>query len=214
MRTLVTSTLVGATLVMGAIQVGTSPAGAVDQECQGRPATIVGTNGDDWILVDHEDAVVVLLDGDDTVFLLGGDDNFVCGGDGDDWAVGSPGDDRIYGEDGDDSIFGMAGDDMLVGGDGDDELYGNDDSDTLFGGAGFDHIDGGQGGTGPGDYCEDMADAVIGANFYNCESYGTYFGGRSVPGLPGTANPFVMKAPTQSGSGGQVVQGVAGYSVG
>jgi Ca2+-binding RTX toxin-like protein len=105
--------------------------------CDGRPATVVGSPGDDRIQGSAGADVIVALGGDDTV-LGGGGDDVVCGGDGND------------------VLHGEGGSDVLRGGNGDDELYGGLDAlvenrgsglsrigDDLYGGPGNDHLDAG-----------------------------------------------------------------------
>lgn len=72
-------------------------------QCDGREATLVGTDGPD---------VIVGTDGDDVILGLGGDD-------------------RIEGGEGNDAICGGGGDDTLIGGAGDDSLLGGNGADTV-----------------------------------------------------------------------------------
>ena len=76
--------------------------------CDGRPATIVGTTGDDELTGTGGDDVIVGLGGDDR--LLGGAGNdALCGFNGDDTLIGGEGDDVIFGGNGSDWIaHGMA----------------------------------------------------------------------------------------------------------
>jgi Ca2+-binding RTX toxin-like protein len=103
--------------------------------CEGLPATVVGSPGDDEIRGSAGDDVIVALGGNDTVLAGGGDDT-VCGGDGDD------------------VLHGEGGTDLLRGGNGDDELFGGLDAlvenrasgwsrvgDDLYGGPGNDLLD-------------------------------------------------------------------------
>ena len=92
--------------------------------CNGIPATIVGTDGDDKIKG---------TSGDDAIVGLGGNDRI----------DGKGGNDCIDGGDGNDRIKGDAGNDTLLGGDGDDRIDGGDGNDDLDGGDGLDRIDGG-----------------------------------------------------------------------
>jgi Ca2+-binding RTX toxin-like protein len=85
--------------------------------CQGRPATIRGTEGDDLIYGTPGRDVIVGLAGNDEIHGLGQGD-IICGGAGDDL------------------VFGGAGDDSVTGGDGHDLLDGGLGNDTLDGGAG------------------------------------------------------------------------------
>lgn len=129
--------------------------------CDGREATIMGTNGNDLLLGTAGDNVIAGLGGDDVIYGLGGHD-VMCGGPGNDVLLGGLGRDRLFGEDGDDVLLGgpgndrlvgAAGNDMLSGGLGVDYLAGGGGRDTLFGGPGNDRLFGGadrdylQGGT-------------------------------------------------------------------
>jgi len=91
-----------ATLVASLAAPGAALASAVPT-CDGRPATVVGTSGDDQL---HGTA------GPDVIVGLGGDDR-INGGAGDDLLCGGPGDDRLAGGRGDDTLFGQAGTDVL-----------------------------------------------------------------------------------------------------
>lgn len=112
----------------------TGPTTAVYQ-CQGVPATIVGTPGNDTIFGTSGDDVIVGLQGDDIIFGGGGNDR-ICGGSGDD---------EIYGEDGNDTIFGGRGRDVIYGGLGNDDISGFRGADTIWGEEGDDHIHGNRG---------------------------------------------------------------------
>ncbi len=103
--------------------------------CQGRTATIVGTDGDDPLTGTPGDDVIHGLAGNDRIAGLGGDD-VICGG---------PGGDRLSGGGGDDQLFGDAGNDVLKGGPGRDRLFGQRGRDTLDGQSGSDRCDGGSG---------------------------------------------------------------------
>lgn len=175
----------GVTLIsVGALVTTSGAAGAREHQCQARPATHVGTSGFDYIVGTDGDDVIVAYGGDDFIIAGGGDD-LICAGDGDDSVFAEAGDDRIYGENGSDTILGYAGDDLILGGAGRDFLYGNTDSDTIFGGTGYDLINGGTGGTGPGDFCSDKSGAVIGADFYECETYDLYLFSGPISNMPG-----------------------------
>ncbi len=130
--------------------------------CDGRPATLVGTDGDDRLVGTAGDDVIVALGGDDIIAAGDGNDT-ICAGDGDDRVDAGPGDDRAFGEDGNDRLSGGDGtdhldggvgndrlrggdaDDVLLGGDGNDHLFGDAGDDDLSGGAGNDKLDGGDG---------------------------------------------------------------------
>ena len=141
--------------------------GATGVTCQGQPATIRGTDGEDEIDGTEEADVIVAGDGQDEIDGKGGDD-VICAGDGDgarqddvdddDEVQGGPGSDTINGGSGNDSIDGQGGDDTLFGddeqtsdgyistadeihgGDGDDEIDGRADQDIVRGGDGEDTI--------------------------------------------------------------------------
>jgi len=112
--------------------------------CRGRPATIVGTPGDDHLVGTAGADVIAGLGGDDTIDGGNGRD-LICGGDGDDRLLGGPGADVLLGGEGADILSGGGGADRLVGGPGDDELAGERGGDALFGGPGADLLFGGGG---------------------------------------------------------------------
>ena len=64
--------------------------------CIGRPATILGTEHNDWIVGTPEADVIVAGAGNDAVIGVDGDD-IICGGAGNDWLTGWFGSDRIDG---------------------------------------------------------------------------------------------------------------------
>jgi Ca2+-binding RTX toxin-like protein len=109
------------------------------QTCQGRTATIVGTNGDDDIDGTALPDVVFLGAGDDTFRGHLGDD-VVCGGDGDDQLFGNAGNDSLDGDAGRDRIWGEADDDHVRGGTGNDLLRGGDGNDLIRGAGGGDLV--------------------------------------------------------------------------
>lgn len=114
------------------------------QTCEGLPATIVGTTGNDRLLGTSGNDVIVALDGNDLIEAGDGNDT-VCGGAGDDILLGAGGTDRLLGEDGDDDLRGDGGDDTLIGGPGNDALRGGADNDELTGDAGDDVMIGADG---------------------------------------------------------------------
>jgi Ca2+-binding RTX toxin-like protein len=72
------------------------PANAVAGTCEGRPATHLGTPGDDVLTGTNGDDVMVGLGGDDTISGLLGND-VICGDEGTDRLEGFAGDDRLHG---------------------------------------------------------------------------------------------------------------------
>ncbi|MDP2709786.1 MAG: FG-GAP-like repeat-containing protein [Solirubrobacteraceae bacterium] len=112
--------------------------------CDGHPATIVGTEGNDVLVGTSGDDVIVGLGGNDVIVGLGGND-IICGGAGDDVIDGGSGHDRLFGQAGNDVISGGAGDDVISGGWGDDVISGGNGDDTIDGAAGWDVCAGGSG---------------------------------------------------------------------
>ena len=112
--------------------------------CNGRLATIVGTEGDDTITGSPIDDVIVGLGGNDVIYGGGGDD-LICGGRGSDSLRGGGGDDVLLGGFGHDKLYGQAGRDWLYGGFGHDKLFGGAKSDFLAGQASDDRVWGGGG---------------------------------------------------------------------
>lgn len=101
------------------------PASGATATCEGKPATIVGTSGDDVLTGTSGPDVIAGLTGDDRIDGLGGSD-LICGDDGADVIDGGDGDDRIYG--GGDRLDHNAAGSFLVG-------------DVLEGGPGADWLD-------------------------------------------------------------------------
>ena len=109
MRTFLTTTLLAGAVAAAGLT-GITPARAAET-CNGLPATIIGTDGND-----HRDGtpgkdVFLMKGGDNTVSGLGGDDT-ACMGTGDDTFTGGPGDDTFVAEpfaDGRDDFFGDDG---------------------------------------------------------------------------------------------------------
>jgi Ca2+-binding RTX toxin-like protein len=81
-----------------------APAQAAVPTCFGRPATIVGTNGNDTIYGTKLPDVIASLGGADVVHALAGDD-LVCGGDGNDIVFDGYGSDAIDGGNGVDTVY-------------------------------------------------------------------------------------------------------------
>lgn len=130
--------------LVGLAIVTASPTAALQQLCDGRPVTIVGSAGGETINGTEGNDVILALGGDDTIDGRGGDD-VICGGDGDDTITGGEGRDRIFGDAGLDALFGGDGIDYVWGGAGADVLEGEGGSDRLRGGSGEDEIRGGSG---------------------------------------------------------------------
>lgn len=132
----------------------TPPApGAALPRCDGRIATIVGTDRGERLVGTAGRDVIVAKGGGDTILGRGGND-IVCAGAGNDLVAGGTGNDRLFsgngndrvlGGDGGDLLAGGAGIDRLEGGNGPDRLLGADGGDLLVGGAGGDRLDGGRG---------------------------------------------------------------------
>lgn len=133
--------------------------------------TIVGTEGDDFLLGTESDDVICAGGGNDIIRGLGGADRIDAGG-GDDVIEGGDGDDTVAAGYGDDIVSGAAGRDTIDGGPGDDTLLGGGDTDTIAAGTGDDAVSGGaatdiiDGGTGT-----DICDGGTGWNLMaNCDT--------------------------------------------
>lgn len=107
----------------------------------------VGGDGDDTLIGQELDNLLLGGRGDDTAYGNDGDDR-ILGGVGDDRLWGSGGADEVAGEDGDDTVDGGGGNDGLSGGDGADRLYARDGDDEVTGGAGNDTLAGNAGNDG------------------------------------------------------------------
>ncbi len=112
--------------------------------CNGKTATIIGTEDNDLLTGTDGDDVIVALGGNDLILSRAGDDT-VCAGEGNDDLRGGTGIDTLLGESGNDVLRGGAGNDTLYGGDGNDVLRGEAGNDELFGAGGNDELDGGDG---------------------------------------------------------------------
>jgi RTX calcium-binding nonapeptide repeat (4 copies) len=88
--------------------------------CNGKPATILGTNGNDVRGGTAGKDVIVGLGGSDRISGLAGKD-VICGGDGKDILNGGNGNDTLFGEAGRDTLKGGKGKDKLKGGPGKDK---------------------------------------------------------------------------------------------
>lgn len=119
--------------------------------CDGRPATLVGTEGADFLTGTDGPDVIASLGGSDRIEALGGDDlicagagnDQISGGDGNDIVWAGPGNDQVDGGSGDDALYGESGNDRLSGGTGADLLAGGMGRDLLRGGDGNDTLTGG-----------------------------------------------------------------------
>lgn len=147
---LVSLTFVGASLA----PLGTATARAVPT-CDGKPATLVGTSGDDRLRGTSGDDVIVGLGGNDVIHGRGGDD-VLCGGGGDDHLVGARGDDTMLGQAGVDVLDDEGGGiSVMKAGPGNDFLQteasdggrfaGGPGNDTYFIVGDHAHLDGGPG---------------------------------------------------------------------
>jgi hypothetical protein len=88
--------------------------------CKGKPATIIGTPGNDKLRGTARRDVMVGLGGRDKLSGRGGND-LICGGPGRDVLKGGKGNDRLYGQAGKDTLKGGPGRDRLKGGAGRDK---------------------------------------------------------------------------------------------
>jgi hypothetical protein len=91
-----------------------------DQSCNGKPATIVGTDGPNKLSGSPAADVIMALGGNDQVSGLAGNDT-ICGGAGKDTLKGGKGNDKLFGEAGKDTLKGGPGTDKLKGGAGKDK---------------------------------------------------------------------------------------------
>ena len=100
---------VAALLMIGTVMLIPSPASdAAPPLCDGKPATIVGTSGDDVLKGTGGDDVIVGLGGDDLIKGRGGNDT-LCGYGGNDTLIGGPGNDVMIGGRGSDWVaYGLA----------------------------------------------------------------------------------------------------------
>jgi Ca2+-binding RTX toxin-like protein len=98
----------------------TRPARAPLSTCKGKPATILGTEGNDVRKGTSGKDAMVGLGGNDKLSGLGGND-VICGGSGKDALNGGKGNDKLYGEAGNDTLKGGPSNDKLKGGAGKDK---------------------------------------------------------------------------------------------
>ena len=111
--------------------------------CNGIPATIQGTSGDDNIVGTTGDDVIVGLGGNDFIDSRSGND-VICGDLGIDDIYGGPGDDIIDAGEGNNIVHGESGNDTITSGSGNDNIYGGDGHDTIIAGDGNNYIEGNQ----------------------------------------------------------------------
>ena len=130
--------------------------------CDGRVATIVGTDGNDRLFGTDGNDVIVGLDGNDVIRAFGGND-VICGDNGRDRLFGGPGNDTLLGGKKNDILKGDGGRDHLMGNQGRDRLIGGGGVDTLEGGSGFPERLVGKGGV---DTCTDPQPQTI---YETCE---------------------------------------------
>jgi hypothetical protein len=97
----------------------TAPRPAAAPTCKGKPATIVGTQGNDVRKGTSGKDVIVGLGGNDTLSGLAGKD-LICGGAGKDKLKGGPGSDTLLGQAGKDALKGGGAKDICKGGKGND----------------------------------------------------------------------------------------------
>jgi Ca2+-binding RTX toxin-like protein len=107
------------------------PAQAVTRDCNDKPATKVGTAGNDTITTGSAADVIVSLAGDDTVTSDGGPDT-ICTGRGFDHVVAAGGNDEVFGGPDADYLNGARGADFIQGQAGNDSMYGEAGNDTLY----------------------------------------------------------------------------------
>ena len=119
------------------LAVAVPPPAAAALQCGGRPATAVGTAGDDTLVGTPGPDVIVGLAGNDTVKGYGRGDR-ICTGPGDDVVLGGSGADRIWAGPGSDIVLAGAGDDAVSGGAGVDFVLGGAGDDAVAGGTGLD----------------------------------------------------------------------------
>ncbi|MGB0848087.1 MAG: S8 family serine peptidase [Thiolinea sp.] len=112
--------------------------------CDGKLATIIGTNLSETIQGTSGDDVIVGLNGNDEIYGKGGND-IICAGRGHDVVRSGAGDDKVFGGSGNDDIATGKGADEAYGENGRDRISGGANADKLFGGNGPDVLSGDRG---------------------------------------------------------------------
>ena len=112
--------------------------------CNGRAATIVGTQGDNVLTGTSGVDVIIGLGGNDSISGLDGAD-VLCGGSGNDRVLGGRGNDQLFGENGNDILEGGDNNDTVQGGSGNDIMRGEKGDDRLSDILGNDNFSGGPG---------------------------------------------------------------------
>jgi hypothetical protein len=144
--------LLSMAMTVGLLATASVSAVSARPKCDGKVATIVGTNGPDRIRGTSGPDVIVAKGGKDTINGRGGRDR-ICGGKGKDIVNGGRGNDRLFGGSKFDIIDGGRGHDDIFGFKGDDLIYGRKGNDFINGGAGIDGCYQGP-GSGPIKKCE------------------------------------------------------------
>jgi hypothetical protein len=111
--------------------------GRSPRTCNGVPATIVGSAGNDILVGTNRRDVIVSLAGGDAIRSLGGRDT-VCAGKGNDQVSAGSAADDVSGGPGQDRLRGGGAGDVLEGEAGNDVLEGERGADRLLGGPGRD----------------------------------------------------------------------------
>jgi hypothetical protein len=100
-----------------------TPGALTATTCKGKPATKVGTAGNDAIVGTAAPDVIAALAGNDKVSGLSGND-LICGGTGKDNLAGGKGKDKLLGQAGKDKLRGGGAKDICKGGEADDNAKG------------------------------------------------------------------------------------------
>jgi Ca2+-binding RTX toxin-like protein len=190
-------------------------ANATAATCDGAPATLVGTAGNDYLVGTPGRDVIDGRAGNDTIAGLEGNDA-ICG---------RAGNDRLYGGPGQNTLGGGRGSDVIHGGPTVDAVFDGRGADVVFAGKGSDEIYGpGQGRDtyylGQGD---DYADDTLGRdvyhggdgfesfvlNLYGPDGGDVIFGGRGLDGIewegPGAAMVDLSAGTFDGGPGIEIL---------